>query len=93
MIKLAIDLLGSDLGEEELIEGVKSFLKDHDDIILHLFGNEELLKKHFNTDKIVIHNVSKFVPMEVGALQFLRMKDTSMYQAISSTMEDRKRVV
>lgn len=87
MIKLAIDLLGSDLGEEELIEGVKSFLKDHDDIILHLFGNEELLKKHFNTDKIVIHNVSKFVPMEVGALQFLRMKDTSMYQAISSTME------
>ena len=24
MIKLAIDLLGSDLGEEELIEGVKS---------------------------------------------------------------------
>ena len=39
MVRLAIDMMGSDLGPTGLIPGVKALLKDYDDVELHLFGD------------------------------------------------------
>lgn len=87
MVKLAIDMMGSDYGPESLIPGVKSFLKDFKDLELHLFGDEEVLKKAFSESNVTVHHTTDIVPMEIGALKLLRLKESSMMQAITFTKE------
>lgn len=41
MFKLAVDLMGSDLGSEELSKGVKEFLSHHDDVELMCYGKKK----------------------------------------------------
>ena len=35
MVRLAIDMMGSDLGPTGLIPGVKALLKDYDDVVYY----------------------------------------------------------
>lgn len=88
MIKMAIDMMGSDLGPKALAEGVKAFLKNHNDIELHLYGDETILSKLFSEENVYIHNTTQIVPMEVGSLEFLRLKESSMYCALSDTAKN-----
>ena len=82
MVRLAIDMMGSDLGPTGLIPGVKALLKDYDDVELHLFGDENILKESFTEENVIIHGTEEIVPMEVGALKVLRMKNSSMMKAV-----------
>ena len=88
MVRLAIDMMGSDLGPTGLIPGVKAFLKDYDDVELHLFGDENILKESFTEENVIIHGTEEIVPMEVGALKVLRMKNSSMMKAVQCTVDE-----
>lgn len=86
MSKIAVDMMGSDLGPEELAKAVKDYKKDHEDVSFILFGDENKLKELFAGDdsRIEIRGTSAIIPMEIAPLDFLRQKDSSMYQAIAS---------
>lgn len=88
MVKLAIDMMGSDYGPESLIPGVKAFLKDYDDLELHLYGDEAILRPAFDEQNVIIHPTTEIVPMEVGPLKLMRYKDSSMLKAIQSTLDE-----
>ncbi len=86
MVKIAIDLMGSDLGEEELSKGVIDFMNKNNDIYFYLVGNKEKIEKIFSSQdktKFEIINAEKVIPMEIKPLDFLRAKTSSQYIAIS----------
>lgn len=88
MVKIAVDIMGSDMGCEELVKGCEMFLEKKPDASLVLFGDEEKLKSLISSDRVEIVNTTEVVPMEVSPMQFLRMKDSSMRQAITRAKED-----
>ncbi len=86
MVKIAIDLMGSDLGEEELSKGVIDFMNKNNDTYFYLVGNKEKIEKIFSCQdktKFEIINADKVIPMEIKPLDFLRAKTSSQYIAIS----------
>ena len=56
MIKIAVDMMGSDNGPAELSKGVISFLndKEYDDVSLVLVGKKEELAQFENNSRIEI---------------------------------------
>lgn len=86
MVKIAIDLMGSDLGEEELSKGVIDFMNKNNDTYFYLVGKKEKIEKIFSCQdktKFEIINADKVIPMEIKPLDFLRAKTSSQYIAIS----------
>lgn len=47
MIKLSVDLLGSDKGERELLNGVLYALKENDNLFLYLCGHADVIESFF----------------------------------------------
>lgn len=86
MTRIAIDMMGSDLGPEELAQAIRLYRSTHQDKHLVLFGDETKLKQLFSddSDDIEICGTESVIPMEIGPLDFLRQKNSSMYQAIMS---------
>ena len=85
-MKIAVDAMGGDNGSKPIIEAVKEFLKDNQDVELVVFGKEEELEELSSLCRIV--NAPDIVPMEAGALEVLRMKNSSMCKAISTMKEE-----
>ena len=85
-MKIAVDAMGGDNGSKPIIEAVKEFLKDNKDVEIVLFGKEEELQEVSSLCRIV--NAPDIVPMEAGALEVLRMKNSSMCKAISTMKEE-----
>lgn len=87
MAKIAIDMMGSDLGCEELAKSVKQYLSESTDEIL-AFGAKSKLDKLFDgLDRITIVDAEDVIPMEIKPLDFLRRKDSSLYKALNSVKE------
>lgn len=85
-MKIAIDAMGGDNGSKPIIEAVKEFLNENKDVEIVLFGKEEELQELSSLCRIV--NAPDIVPMEAGALEVLRMKNSSMCKAISTMKEE-----
>ena len=47
MTKIAVDMMGSDLGPKALSSSIKKYLLDHDDVSFLLFGDEKILSDCF----------------------------------------------
>lgn len=90
MVKLAIDLMGSDKGCLELIQGVKEFLQAHDDVEFVCFGKKEEIEGPLSevSSHVSIVDCREVVPMECSPLQLLRLKDSSMVKAINTMKEE-----
>lgn len=89
MIKLSVDLMGSDLGPVELSKGLLDFLKDYPDCEVKAFGDPKILSPIFKEEKrVTIMESLQVVPMEVSPVQFLRYKKSSMYLAIQEAKKD-----
>lgn len=87
MAKIAVDMMGSDLGAEELSKAVKEYLEKSDDEII-AFGNKEELSPLFkDTARVTIIATDDVIPMEIKPLDFLRRKGSSLYQAINYVKE------
>ncbi len=90
MVKLAIDMMGSDLGPSELAKAVIQYEKENEDVSFLLFGDEKVLTPLFAEDskrRTEIVNTGKVIPMEIKPLDFLRAKDSSQYQAVNAVKE------
>lgn len=81
MIKIAIDAMGSDLGSRIVVQAVRQFLNDFQDVSFVVCGNQDELKDLVGLCEIV--HADEVMGMEDGALEVLRRKNTSMAKAIS----------
>ena len=84
MSKIAVDMMGSDLGPSELIKAVYKYRNDYKDIEFILYGDENELSKLIINDKdrLSIVDAKEVIPMEIDPLTFLRKKESSLYKAI-----------
>lgn len=88
MVRIAIDMMGSDSGPKVLSSSVRTYLEKHSDVSVILFGDEAVLNAEFKDvkfkDRIEIRNTTDIIPMEIKPLDFLRSKNSSMYQAVTA---------
>ncbi len=85
-MKLAVDTLGGDLGSPVIVKAIKSFLSKHNDVEIIAFGKKEELAELEGIATIV--DAPEVVPMEAGALEVLRMKNSSMLNAVKQMKEN-----
>lgn len=85
-MRIAIDAMGGDNGSKAIVEAVKLFNIENKDVDLVVFGKEEELQELAPFCRIV--NAPDVVPMEAGALEVLRLKNSSMCKAISTMKEE-----
>ena len=85
-MRIAVDTMGSDNGSRPVIDAIKEFKKlfPNDEIIA--FGKKEELEELKGIAQIV--DAPEVVPMEAGALEVIRMKNSSMCKAISTMKEE-----
>ena len=91
MVKISVDMMGSDSGPQVLANAVARYLEDDSDVSFLLFGDEKTLKPVFesskNKDRVEIVQTQDVIPMEIKPLDFLRAKKSSMYQAIDAVKQ------
>lgn len=88
MIKFAVDCMGSDNGPGVIVEAINEFLKEHNDVFIYACGDKDKLNKLENNERVKILHTSEVVPMECGAMQVMRMKDSSMMKVFSIYKEE-----
>ena len=80
MIRLAIDMMGGDLGSKATLEGVRIFQNKHPGKVEFLLvGKKEELAELKNC-RIV--DAREVVPADAGVLDALRLKESSMFKAV-----------
>ena len=85
MYKIVVDAMGGDNGSSIVVDAIKQFLKDNKDVEITVVGKQEELE--FLKDICRIIDARDIVPMEAGALEVMRLKNSSMMMAIK-TMKD-----
>ena len=85
-MKIAVDAMGGDNGSRPIIDAIKEFKQDNQDVEIVVFGKEEELFELSSIAKII--NAPDIVPMEAGALEVIRMKESSMCKAITMMKEE-----
>ena len=85
MIKIVVDAMGGDNGPSVIVEAIKKFLKDNNDVEITAVGNKEELSSLEGICRVI--HAPDIVPMEAGALEVMRLKNSSMMVAIK-TMKD-----
>ncbi|MFA6620042.1 MAG: phosphate acyltransferase PlsX, partial [Bacilli bacterium] len=86
MSKLVIDMMGSDLGSAMSKEAVRIFHSVHPDCSLILVGKQGELA---DMKDFTIIPADDVVSMEMGALEVLRKKDSSMVKAIEAVLSEK----
>lgn len=87
MIKFAVDCMGSDNGPEIVVSAIKDFLNKYEGVFIYACGNEDKLIDLKGIDRVEILPTTEVVPMECGAMQVMRMKDSSMMKVFSIYQE------
>ena len=85
-MKIAIDAMGGDNGSKVVIEAIEEFKKDYPDDELIVFGKKEELEELSSICRVV--DAPEIVPMEAGALEVIRLKNSSMCKAINTMKEE-----
>ena len=85
-MKIAVDAMGGDNGSSVVIEAIKEFKKDYPNDEIIVFGKIDELEDLSSICKVV--DAPDIVPMEAGALEVIRMKNSSMCKAISTMKEE-----
>lgn len=89
MMNFAVDCMGSDNGPEVLCEGIRNFLAAHEDVFLYACGEESRMAALKDHPRVQFVAASQVVPMECGAMQVMRMKDSSMMKVFDLFSEKR----
>lgn len=86
MRKIVVDMMGSDLGSKVTVEAVKKFHEKHPEYSLICVGKkEELVGLEFAT----LIDARDIVPMNAGALEVLRRKESSMVVALNIAAKEK----
>jgi len=86
-MKLVVDTMGGDLGSGVIVTAILDFLQENKDIEIIAVGKKEELSALEGKCRIV--DAPEVVPMEAGALQVLRMKNSSMMVALKLMKDER----
>ena len=81
-MKIAVDAMGGDNGSKVVVEAIKEFKEKYPDVDIVVFGKIEELSELTSFCEVI--NAPDVVPMEAGALEVFRMKDSSMCKALSN---------
>ncbi len=85
MKTLVVDMMGSDNGSKATVEGVQLFLKRNPEAKIVAVGKLEEIKALEGACELV--DARDIVPMEAGAMEVMRMKNSSMMVAINTLIE------
>lgn len=86
-MKIAVDAMGGDNGSKVIVSAIKEFLIDNKDVEIVVFGKKEELSELSSSCQIV--DAPEIVPMEAGALEVIRLKNSSMCKALSMMKEQK----
>ena len=81
MMRFVVDTMGGDLGSKVIVDAIKLFLSENKDVQIVAVGKKEELSELENLCEII--DAREVVPMTAGALEVLRMKESSMMKAVS----------
>jgi len=90
MITLAIDMMGGDLGSAELLKGVQNFDAAFPKRVHFILVGK---KEELSGTPYEVVDARDVLPMNAGALDALRAKDSSMYRAVSLVNEGKAEAV
>ena len=82
MIKIVVDAMGGDNGPSVIVEAIENFLKDYKDVEITVAGKKEDISSLDGKCRIL--DAPDIVPMEAGALEVMRLKNSSMMVAIKA---------
>ena len=85
-MKIAVDAMGGDNGSAPVVEAIKEFKKLYPKDEIVVFGKREELSELSSICRIV--DAPEIVPMAAGALEVIRMKNSSMCKAINAMKEE-----
>ena len=85
-MKLVIDAMGSDNGSPIVKEAVRNFIQDNPNVELVVVGKENELEDIKDIARVV--NADEVVPMNAGALEVMRMKNSSINVALRIMKEE-----
>lgn len=80
MSKLIIDAMGGDNGSKAVVSALLSYLSKNKDTSFTVVGRKEELVDLAGKCEII--DARDIVPMEAGALEAMRMKESSMYKTL-----------
>lgn len=87
MVRIALDMMGGDLGVEATIPGLSLYIRNHncDDVAFELFGNKSVIEPHITSHGCTIHDTGDNVisAFEKPAKALKIGSETSMFKAIS----------
>ena len=81
-MKIAVDAMGGDYGSQVVVQAIKDYLNEFPNDKIVVFGKKEELQELASLCRI--EDAPDIVPMEAGALEVIRMKDSSMCKAINT---------
>ena len=81
-MKIAVDAMGGDLGSKVVVEAIKEYKKEFYNDKIVVFGKKEELQELSSLCRI--EDAPDIVPMEAGALEVIRMENSSMCKAITT---------
>ena len=84
-MKIVVDAMGGDNGSSVIVSAIKNFLEKHPDVEITAVGKKEELAEL--EGKCPIIDARDVVPMEAGALEVMRMKESSMFKAVNLVRE------
>lgn len=79
-MKLVVDTMGGDLGSGVIVEGILDFLKQNPNVEIIAVGRKEDLTALEGKCRII--HAPDIVPMEAGALEVMRLRNSSMMVAL-----------
>ena len=93
MVKVAVDAMGGDNAPGEIIKGVIDALHDAEDVVVHLVGKEDLIRKEleqytYDENRLkVVHASEVIETAEPPVMAVRRKKDSSIVKALYMVKE------
>lgn len=87
MFKIVVDCMGGDNGSAIVVTAIKNFLKENKDVEIIAVGKKEELQELEGVARI--EDARQVVPMDAGALEVMRLKDSSMMKGIRIMKEEK----
>lgn len=94
MIKIAVDLLGADRNETELLDGVVNALNENIDLFVYILGTKEILDKALkdkavNTAQYEVIDAPNAITNHDNPMEVIRTKtDSSMIKGVTLTRDN-----
>lgn len=86
MLKIIVDCMGGDQGPAPIVKAIKNFLSENEGVEIIAVGKIDELKELEGICRLI--DAPEIVPMTAGALDVLRMKNSSMMTALRTMKEE-----